>query len=95
MKKTILIVEDDRKISNIVKVYLEHERFTTKQFEKGREAIKHAENEPPVMVILDLMLPDMTGEEVAQELREIGDFPIIMLTAKSSEEERARISCCC
>jgi two-component system OmpR family response regulator len=44
--------------------------------------------EPPLAVILDLMLPDTSGEEVCQELKEMGDFPIIMLTAKYSEEER-------
>jgi len=44
--------------------------------------------EPPSLVILDLMLPDMSGEEVCQELKEIGDIPVIMLTAKSAESER-------
>jgi two-component system OmpR family response regulator len=42
----------------------------------------------PALVVLDLMLPDMSGENVCQELKELGDFPVIMLTAKSSEEER-------
>jgi two-component system OmpR family response regulator len=84
----ILIVEDDRKIAKIVKVYLENEGFRVISFEKGRDAIEFALKEPPLLVILDLMLPDMSGEEVCQEMKEIGDFPIIMLTAKSSEEER-------
>jgi two-component system OmpR family response regulator len=42
----------------------------------------------PMLVVLDLKLPNMSGEEVCQELKQIGDFPIIMLTSKSSEEER-------
>ncbi len=88
MTNPILIVEDDRKIARVVKVYLEGEGFRVILSERGKEALELASKEKPSLVILDLMLPDMGGEEVCQELREIGDFPIIMLTAKSSEEER-------
>jgi DNA-binding response OmpR family regulator len=88
MMHPILVVEDDGKISRVVKVYLEGEGFKVITAEKGRDAVDLASQEPLSLVILDLMLPDMTGEEVCQELKEIGDFPIIMLTAKSAEEER-------
>ena len=88
MVKTILVVEDDRKIAKVVKVYLEGEGFRVFTAEKGKEALDIALKEPLSLVILDLMLPDMSGEEICQELKEIGDFPVIMLTAKSSEEER-------
>jgi DNA-binding response OmpR family regulator len=88
MTKTILVVEDDRKIAKVVKVYLEGEGFRVFTVEKGKEALDIALKEPLSLVILDLMLPDMSGEEICQELKEIGDFPVIMLTAKSSEEER-------
>lgn len=88
MINTILIVEDDRKIARVVKIYLEGEGFKVTLAERGKDALSFASKEPPSLVILDLMLPDMSGEEVCQELRELGDFPIIMLTAKSSEEER-------
>ncbi|MFZ3137161.1 MAG: response regulator transcription factor [Thermodesulfovibrionales bacterium] len=88
MMKTILVVEDDRKIAKVVKVYLEGEGFRVFTAEKGKEALDIALKEPLSLVILDLMLPDMSGEEICQELKEIGDFPVIMLTAKSSEEER-------
>jgi len=88
MKQKILVVEDDRKIANVVKVYLEGEGFKVIITDKGKDAVALAEKETPSLVILDLMLPDMSGEEVCQELREIGDFPIVMLTAKSLEEER-------
>lgn len=84
----ILLVEDDRKIARVVKAYLEGSGYKVMHAEKGRDAINAALHEMPSAVILDLMLPDTTGEEVCQELREIGDFPIIMLTSKSSEEER-------
>lgn len=88
MTGTVLIVEDDRKIAKIIKVYLEGEGFRTHVAENGRQAIDFALQEQPSVIILDLMLPDMSGEEVCQEMREIGDFPILMVTAKSSEEER-------
>ena len=88
MMKTILVVEDDRKIAKVVKVYLEGQGFRVFTAEKGKEALDIALKEPLSLVILDLMLPDMSGEEICQELKEIGDFPVIMLTAKSSEEER-------
>jgi len=85
---SILLVEDDKKIARIVKVYLENAGYKVIQAEKGKDAIAATMKEPPLAVILDLMLPDISGEEVCQELKEMGDFPIIMLTAKYSEEER-------
>jgi DNA-binding response OmpR family regulator len=88
MVHSILLVEDDRKIAKVAKVYLENEGFRVITVEKGKDAITSLSNESPSLVILDLMLPDMSGEELCQELKEFGDFPIIMLTAKSSEEER-------
>ncbi len=88
MVNPILLVEDDRKIARVVKVYLEEAGFRVQHVEKGKDAIEAALTNIPVLVILDLMLPDTTGEEVIQGLQEIGDFPVIMLTSKSSEEER-------
>jgi len=85
---TILLVEDDKKIARIVKVYVEDAGYKVLHVEKGKDAIDAAMKELPLAVILDLGLPDISGEEICQELKELGDFPIIMLTAKSSEEER-------
>ena len=86
--QSILLVEDDRKIARLVKAYLEGAGFRVNHFDKGRDAVDAAIKEAPSVVILDLMLPDTSGEEVCQDLKDIGDFPIIMLTSKSSEEER-------
>jgi two-component system OmpR family response regulator len=72
----------------MVKAYLEGSGFRVVHFEKGKKAVEATLKERPLLVILDLKLPDIDGEEVCQELREIGDFPIIILTSKSSEEER-------
>jgi DNA-binding response OmpR family regulator len=88
MIQSIIVVEDDRKMARMVKAYLEGAGYRVVHFEKGREAIEAALKEMPLLVILDLKLPDISGEEVCQELKEIGDFPIIMLTSKSQEEER-------
>ena len=84
----VLIVEDDIKLARIVKAYLEGADFRTLHAATIKEALQKAEMELPLAVILDLGLPDGSGEELCQTLKELGDFPIIMLTAKSSEEER-------
>ncbi len=88
MIQPILLIEDDSKIAKVVKVYLEGSGYRVVYADKGKAGIEAALKEKPLLAILDLMLPDISGEEVCQELRQTGDFPIIMLTAKSSEEER-------
>lgn len=84
----VLLVEDDKKIARVVKVYLEGEGYRVIHVDRGRAAIEAAQKETPLLVLLDLMLPDMGGEELYQELKAFADVPVIMLTAKSSEEER-------
>jgi DNA-binding response OmpR family regulator len=84
----VLVVEDDQKLARIVRAYLEGADFRVTHAATAREALHKAEEELPLAVILDLGLPDKSGEELCQELKELGDMPIIMLTAKSSEEER-------
>jgi len=88
MLRPILIVEDDRKIANIMKVYLQEAGYRVLHTESGVEALEIAAQERPLAVILDLMLPDVSGEEVCQGLKEIEDFPVIMVTSKYSEQER-------
>ncbi|OPY64579.1 MAG: Transcriptional regulatory protein SrrA [Syntrophorhabdaceae bacterium PtaU1.Bin034] len=84
----ILVVEDDPKIAHIVRVYLEGAGFRVVHVERGKDALEAALKENPMLIILDLMLPDTTGEELCLKLKEIADAPVIMLTAKASEEER-------
>lgn len=86
---TILIIEDEKKISDIVELYLKREGFLTKVAGTGKEAMKHL-NEPFDLIVLDLMLPDISGEELCSTIRETSDAPIIMLTAKSAEEDRIK-----
>lgn len=81
-------MEDDKKIANVVRAYLEGAGYRVIHAGTGKDALTAAAKEPPILAILDLMLPDMSGEEVCMQLKDTADFPIIMLTAKSSEEER-------
>ncbi len=85
----ILVIEDDAKIARIVKVYLEGAGFRVSLFDRGKDALEAAAKEKVLLVILDLMLPDISGEEICLQLKEMDDsLPVIMLTAKSSEDER-------
>jgi two-component system OmpR family response regulator len=88
MSQLILLAEDDKKIANVVKVYLEGAGFVVRHFELGKDLVAAVREARPQAVILDLMLPDISGEEVCQSVKDLGDIPVIMLTAKASEEER-------
>jgi DNA-binding response OmpR family regulator len=88
-RQKILVVEDERKISDIVRAYLEKEGYRVSLAETGKAALKSLK-ESPDLVILDLMLPDMQGEELCKIIREGSDVPVIMLTAKSGEEDRVK-----
>lgn len=85
----ILIVEDEKKIADIVKSYLERNGFGVTVADTGRAALQRIKNNYD-LIILDLMLPDMDGEAICSAVREFSDVPIIMLTAKSSEDERVK-----
>lgn len=85
--KKILVVEDEANIADIVRSYLEREGFIVSVAGTGAEALKMLK-ERFDLITLDLMLPDMDGEEICRTAREITDVPIIMLTAKSSEDDR-------
>jgi len=88
-RESILIIEDENKISDIVRGYLEKEGYRVVVAETGERALRHL-RETFNLVVLDLMLPDMPGEELCRIIRERSDLPVIMLTAKSSEEDRVK-----
>ena len=88
MAATILLVEDERKLRDLVRSYLERAGFTVLTTGSGAEALSLASSALPDLLVLDLGLPDVPGETVARELRQAGTTPILMLTAKSSEEDR-------
>ncbi|MCY9693378.1 response regulator transcription factor [Paenibacillus alginolyticus] len=86
--KNILIVEDEKKIRDVVSSYLEKEGYNPIEAENGSKAIEILSNSPIDLVILDLMLPDTSGEEICKRIRRGSAIPIIMLTAKASEDDR-------
>ena len=90
MAPTVLLVEDERKLRDLVRSYLERAGFTVLSTGSGAEALTLAASGSPDLVVLDLGLPDIPGETVARELRAAGGVPVLMLTAKSSEEDRIR-----
>jgi DNA-binding response OmpR family regulator len=90
MATTVLLVEDERKLRELVRSYLERGGFTVLSAGSGAEALSLAASTVPDLVVLDLGLPDVPGEAVARELRANGHIPILMLTAKASEEDRIR-----
>ena len=87
---TVLVVEDERKLRDFVRSYLERAGFTVLSTGSGAEAIAMAADGAPDLVVLDLGLPDVPGETVARELRTASAVPILMLTARSTEEDRIR-----
>lgn len=88
--KSVLIVEDDAKIRQLVKVYLEREGYEALEAENGEDALEIFKQYDPCFVILDLTLPRLSGEEVCTTIRTDlkSNVPIIMLTAKVEELER-------
>jgi two-component system, OmpR family, response regulator ResD len=86
--RKILIVDDEEKIREVLVSYLEKEGYATLEAANGTEALKLFNEEAPDLVILDLMLPDVSGETVCQRIRGQSPVPILMLTAKISEGSR-------
>jgi DNA-binding response OmpR family regulator len=90
MAATILLVEDERKLRDLVRSYLERAGFAVLSTGSGAEALSLVESATPDLLILDLGLPDIAGETVAREIRAAGPTPILMLTARSGEEDRVK-----
>jgi DNA-binding response OmpR family regulator len=88
MTATVLVVEDERKIRALLRGMLEQAGLVVVSTGSGAEAISLAERVHPDLVVLDLGLPDVPGEEVAIEIRRLGQTPIVMLTAKVTGPDR-------
>jgi two-component system response regulator ResD len=86
--KTILIVDDEEKIREVIASYLYSEGYRVFEAQTGAEALHHVRNESIDLVVLDLMLPDMPGEEVCRTIRQHLSIAVLMLTAKVSEDVR-------
>ena len=88
MAKKILVVDDEKPISDIIKFNLEKEGYEVVTAYDGEEALEKVESENPDLIILDLMLPKIDGLEVAKRVRAKHTMPIIMVTAKDSELDK-------
>jgi DNA-binding response OmpR family regulator len=84
----IVVIDDEESVRDVVTAYLEKDGFTVYVAANGRDGLALAERRKPDLIVLDLMLPDISGEEICQEVRSRSDVPIVMLTAKASEDER-------
>lgn len=88
--KKILVVDDEVKIVEVVRSYLNYSGYDVFEAYNAKQAFELFEKINPSAVILDLMLPDMTGEEICRQLRKHSRVPVIMLTAKVEEEDILR-----
>jgi len=88
INKKVVVVDDDASVQEVVRGYLEKDGYLVFLAGTAREGLAVAERVKPGLIVLDLMLPDRSGEEVAAEIRDRSDVPILMLTAKASEDER-------
>ncbi|MFC2060400.1 response regulator [Chloroflexota bacterium] len=88
MAKKILVVDDERKIVDILKAYLERDGYRVINAYDGQSALELARRELPDLIILDLMLPEVSGWDVCRELRRESDVPIIMLTARDDTTDK-------
>jgi len=88
MKKKILIADDERKMRIIISDFLENEGYEIIEAENGKEAVEKFEEDPGIhLVILDVMMPFVDGWEACESIRKMSKVPIIMLTAKNTEED--------
>ena len=81
-KQTILVVDDDPNIAQLVRLYLEKEGYAVTVVARGDEAVAAFQKNPPSLILLDIMLPGMDGWQVCRAIRQSSNIPIIMLSAK-------------
>lgn len=88
MTQTILVVDDEKKLRDMLRVYLEQESYRVIEAGNGREALYMARYEKPDLIILDLMMPEMGGYEFMRVFTKEADTPVIMLTAKVEDQDK-------
>ncbi|HLF68103.1 MAG TPA: response regulator transcription factor [Gaiellaceae bacterium] len=86
--KKIVVIDDESSVQEVVRGYLEKDGYLVYVAGNGRDGLALAERTRPGLIVLDLMLPDVSGEEICREIRSRSDVPILMLTAKAAEDER-------
>jgi DNA-binding response OmpR family regulator len=86
--KKVVVIDDDPSVQEVVRAYLEKDGYHVFVAGTATDGLSLTARIKPGLVVLDLMLPDRSGEDVCREIRERSDLPILMLTAKASEDER-------
>ncbi|HEX2195290.1 MAG TPA: response regulator transcription factor [Actinomycetota bacterium] len=90
-KGRVLVVDDERNITDLVAMALRYEGFDVTVAQSGRDALEAARTTPPRLMVLDVMLPDVDGFEVARRLKQAGhQVPILFLTARDATEDKVR-----
>ena len=88
MAETILVVDDEKEIADLMELYLKNDGYEIRKFYSGIEALAYLEKEEPDLAILDVMLPDLDGFTILRKIREKYFFPVIMLTAKVEDQDK-------
>ena len=88
MITNILVVDDEQSIADLIELYLKNENYNVLKYYNGQEALQCIEHEMIDLAILDVMLPDVNGFSICQQIREKHNFPVIMLTAKDEEIDK-------
>jgi DNA-binding response OmpR family regulator len=86
--QTVLVVEDEASIASFVAAYLKNAGFDVRTTASGNEALRIVAAEKPALVVLDLMLPDVDGVEVCKRIRQQGELPVLMLTARDEDVDK-------
>jgi two-component system alkaline phosphatase synthesis response regulator PhoP len=86
--QSVLVVEDEASIASFVALYLKNAGYSVRTVATGGEALSQATTEPPSLIVLDLMLPDVDGIEVCRRIRSSSDIPILMLTARDEDVDK-------
>ncbi len=86
--QTILVVEDEASIASFVSLYLKNAGYEVRAVSTGSAALTHVAADPPTLIILDLMLPDLDGIEICRRVRKTSDVPILMLTARDEDVDK-------
>ena len=88
MNETILVVDDEKEIADLIEVYLKNDGYNVYKFYNGVDALKCIESKKIDLAVLDVMLPDIDGFRICQKIREQYFYPIIMLTAKVEDTDK-------
>ena len=88
VQSKILVADDDEKIRELLEIYLTKEGFAVEQAADGAEAILKAQQLKPDLIVLDIMMPVLDGMEVCRQVRKFSQVPVIMLTARTEDEDR-------